>query len=83
MAAITDGDLRLSARITERDKYDQEISACPEIMDRGLFDKNELHNLFHLTSTEQVLALIKKFHDDRGKMEHVCINYDKYRVELS
>ena len=54
-----------------------------EVMNRGLFDKNEMHNIFHLTSTSQVIDLIKEVQDDRTKMEHVCVNYDKYRVEFS
>ena len=54
-----------------------------EVMSRGLFDKSEMHSVFHLTSTNQVIDLIKQVHADRAEMEHVCVNYDKYRVNFS
>ncbi|MEN8142033.1 MAG: LOG family protein [Thermodesulfobacteriota bacterium] len=54
-----------------------------EVMSRGLFDKNEMHSVFHLTSTNQVINLIKQVHADRAEMEHVCVNYDKYRVDFA
>ena len=54
-----------------------------EIMSRGLFNKEEMHSIFHLTSTTQVIDLIKQIQADRGKMEHVCVNYNKYRVEFA
>ena len=54
-----------------------------EVMSRGLFDKKEMHSIFHLTSTTQVIELIKQVHSDRSKMEHVCVNYNKYRVEFA
>lgn len=54
-----------------------------EVMGRALFDKNEMHSIFHLTSTSQVIDMIKKIHADRAEMEHVCVNYDKYRVEFA
>lgn len=54
-----------------------------EVMSKGLFDRKEIHNVFHLTSAEQVVEFIQQVHADRAKMEHVCVNYDKYRVEFS
>ncbi|MEN8136489.1 MAG: LOG family protein [Thermodesulfobacteriota bacterium] len=54
-----------------------------EVMSRGLFDRQEIHNVFHLTSADQVVEFIKQVHGDRAEMEHVCVNYDKYRVEFS
>jgi uncharacterized protein (TIGR00730 family) len=54
-----------------------------EVMARGLFDTNEMHSIFHLTSTTKVIDLIKQIHADRSKMEHVCVNYNKYRVEFA
>ena len=54
-----------------------------EVMSRGLFDKSEMHSVFHLTSTNQVIDLIKQVHADRAEMEHVCVNYNKYRVEFA
>lgn len=53
-----------------------------EVLGKELFGANDLHNIFHVTSVEQVLSLIRKVHDDRSRMEHVCVNYDKYRVEF-
>ncbi len=53
-----------------------------EVLKRGLFDSQDMHHIFHLTSMEKVLRLIKKIHQDRLGMDHVCINYNKYRVEL-
>jgi hypothetical protein len=54
-----------------------------EVMSRGLFDRKEIHNVFHLASADRVVEFIKQVHADRAKMEHVCVNYDKYRVEFS
>ncbi len=53
-----------------------------EVLKRGLFDPRDLHHIFHLTSLEKVLRLIKKIHQDRAGLEHVCVNYNKYRVEF-
>lgn len=53
-----------------------------EVLARGLFDSKDMHNIFHITSTERVVNFIRKVHEDRLQMEHVCVNYDKYRVEL-
>ncbi|MBU0479655.1 MAG: LOG family protein [Proteobacteria bacterium] len=54
-----------------------------EVLARNLFSKREMHNIFHLTTTRQVVELIKKIHADRAQMEHVCVNYNKYRVEFA
>jgi uncharacterized protein (TIGR00730 family) len=53
-----------------------------EVLKRGLFDSQDMHHIFHLTSVEKVLRLIKKIHQDRLGMDHVCENYNKDRVEL-
>ena len=53
-----------------------------EVMARRLFDKEDMHNIFHITSAEKVVNFIKKVHEDRPRMEHVCVNYSKYRVDL-
>ena len=34
-------------------------------------------------TAKEVVALIKKLHDDRSTMDHVCVKYDKYRIEFS
>ncbi len=51
-------------------------------MTRGLFDQQDMHNIFHISSAEKVVAFIKKVHEDRGKIEHICVNYAQYRMEL-
>ena len=43
-------------------------------MARKLFDKAEMHNIFHLNSSQQVIDLITKLHADRATMDHVCVN---------
>ena len=54
-----------------------------EVESRQLFDHHDLHNIFHLHTVEQVVGFISQVHADRAKMEHVCVNYEKYRVEFS
>lgn len=53
-----------------------------EVLTRGLFDSNDMHNIFHITSADKVVSFIRKVHEDRARMEHVCVNYEKYRMEL-
>lgn len=53
-----------------------------EVLERRLFDVRDMHNIFHLTSVENVIQFIKRFHEDRQIMEHACVNYDMYRVEF-
>ncbi|GAB4341383.1 MAG: LOG family protein [Desulfobulbaceae bacterium] len=53
-----------------------------EVQSRGLFDPGDMRNLFHLTDPVRVVAFINRIQEDRGKMEHVCVNYDRYRVEF-
>lgn len=53
-----------------------------EVLTRMLFDSKDMHNIFHVSSDERVVNLIRKIHEDRSRMEHVCVNYDTYRVEL-
>ena len=50
-----------------------------EVLARRLFDSKDMHNIFHVTSVEEVVNLIRRIHKDRSRMEHVCVNYDKYR----
>lgn len=53
-----------------------------EVLTKGLFDSNDMHNIFHITSADAVVSFIRKVHEDRARMEHVCVNYEKYRMEL-
>jgi len=53
-----------------------------EVLAKGFFDNKDMHNIFHITSVARVVNFIRKIHKDRSRMEHVCVNYDKYRVEF-
>lgn len=53
-----------------------------EVQGRKFFDSKDMHHIFHITSVNKVIHFIKKIHKDRSRMEHVCVNYDKYRVEF-
>ncbi len=54
-----------------------------EVLARSLFDSKDMNNIFHITSVERVVNFIRKVHEDRLRMEHVCVNYDKYREHHS
>ena len=51
-----------------------------EVLSRKLFSLQDMNQIFHLTSPVDVIALVKKIHDDRAKVEHVCHNFEKYRI---
>lgn len=51
-----------------------------EVLSRELFSRQEMNQIFHLTAPADVIALVKKVLDDRTKVEHVCHNFEKYRV---
>lgn len=53
-----------------------------DVQQRGLFDPEDMHNLFHIKTAEKVIQFIRKVHEDRQKMEHVCDNYNQYRIEM-
>ena len=53
-----------------------------EVQSKGLFDEKDMHNIFHINSPEKVVDFIKKVHEDRSQVEHVCVNYNMYRVEF-
>jgi hypothetical protein len=53
-----------------------------EVMVRGLFDSQDMHNIFQINTVEKVINFINKVHEDRSKMEHVCVNFSKYKVEF-
>ena len=54
-----------------------------EVESRGLFDRKDMHNLFHINTADSVVQFIRTVHEDRAKMEHVCVNYDQYRINLT
>jgi hypothetical protein len=53
-----------------------------EVMPKKLFDKADMHNIFHVIEPAQVVDLIIKIHKDRLHTEHVCQNFNHYRVEI-
>jgi uncharacterized protein (TIGR00730 family) len=54
-----------------------------EVLPRHLFDRSEMHTMFHVTESVQVVDLIIKIHKERFQMEHVCRNYSKYRLDIA
>jgi predicted Rossmann-fold nucleotide-binding protein len=54
-----------------------------EVMPKKLFDKGDMHNIFHVIEPVNVVDLIVKIHKDRLHTEHVCRNFNQYRVEIS
>ena len=52
-----------------------------EVLARGLFDSKDMDVVFHITSVERVVNFIKKIHQDRSQIEHICVNYDKYKMQ--
>lgn len=53
-----------------------------EVLSRKLFSLQDMNQIFHLTSPVEVIELVKKIHDDRAKVEHVCHNFERYRVDF-
>ena len=53
-----------------------------EVMERKLFNKSDMHMIFHVTEPQEVLKLIRQIHTDRLTMEHACRNFTKYRAEI-
>jgi uncharacterized protein (TIGR00730 family) len=54
-----------------------------DVQARGLYDPKDMHNLFHINTADKVVEFIRKVHEDRSKMEHVCVNYNQYRIEMT
>lgn len=54
-----------------------------DVQNRGLFNSKDMNQIFHLTSTDSVVRLINIVHEDRKNSDHVCVNYDRYRVEVT
>ncbi|NTW51860.1 MAG: LOG family protein [Chlorobiaceae bacterium] len=53
-----------------------------EVMQSRLFDRHEMHNIFHVMEPAHVVDLVVRIHRDRSKQEHVCRNFNQYRVEI-
>lgn len=54
-----------------------------EVITRGLFTIHDMDSIFHITSPEKVVSFIRKVHEDRSKVDHVCVNYSTYEVEFA
>ncbi len=54
-----------------------------EVLPRKLFRQEDMHNLFHMNDCDKVIEFISRCHNDRLKLDHICVNYEKYRVEFS
>ncbi len=53
-----------------------------EVMGRNLFDRSDMHMIFHVLEPSQVVDLIVRIHKDRPESDHVCTNYSRYRGDL-
>ncbi|HWR00671.1 MAG TPA: LOG family protein [Chlorobaculum sp.] len=53
-----------------------------EVMPAKLFDRKDMHNIFHVMEPAHVVELIVRIHKDRSQQEHVCRNFNQYRVEI-
>lgn len=53
-----------------------------EVLPRGLFQKHDMHMIFHVIEPDQVVDLVRKVHQDHLREEHACKNFSKYRIEL-
>lgn len=53
-----------------------------EVMEKGYFDLKDMALLFHASTVQAVIDIILKVHKDRNGLQHVCTNYEKYRVEM-
>ena len=53
------------------------------VLSKGLFEEKDMHNIFHTSSVAKTVDLVKTIHADREKMEHVCVNYNKYRIDFN
>lgn len=52
-----------------------------EVMKRGLFDEKAPQSIFCLDSVDKVVALISKAQEECSRKEHLCVNYDKNRLQ--
>lgn len=54
-----------------------------EVLPRQLFDRKDMHSIFHVMEPSEVVDLIVRIHKARSETEHVCRNFSKYRFDLS
>ena len=53
-----------------------------EVLARGLFNRHDMHMIFHVTDPDQLVELVKKVNADQLNEKHACKNFSKYRSEL-
>ncbi|RDD30991.1 hypothetical protein CR161_09940 [Prosthecochloris sp. ZM] len=53
------------------------------VLGRELMDSKDMRMIFHIRKPEQVVAMIRTMYSDRLTMEHICNNFQKYRVDFS
>lgn len=53
-----------------------------EVLSRGLAGERDMRMVFHVSSVENVIGLVRRMHEDRLENRHVCSNYEKYRVDF-
>jgi len=54
-----------------------------EVLPRHLFERKDMHSIFHVMEPSEVVDLIVKIHKERFQMEHVCRNFNKYRLDIA
>lgn len=53
-----------------------------DVLSKSLFEKRDMHMIFHVTKPSSVVDLIVRMNDDRAHTEHICRNFNRYRTEL-
>ena len=53
-----------------------------EVLPRNLFERKDMHAIFHVMEPSEVVDLIVKIHKARSEMPHVCRNFNKYRLDI-
>ena len=53
-----------------------------EVLSRMLFDRKDMHMIFHVLDPSHAVALVRKIQEGRETAEHVCSNFDRYKREL-
>jgi predicted Rossmann-fold nucleotide-binding protein len=53
-----------------------------DVLARELFTPGDMNHIIHLNSPTDVVHLVRKIHDDRSKVDHVCHNFERYRIEF-
>ncbi len=53
-----------------------------EVLSRNLVSESDLRIVFHVSSVDKVIGLVRSMHEDRLENREVCSNYEKYRVDF-